>query len=434
MMMTHYWREISGDVEANHPGLPGWTAQVDEAGRLIVPPEAAERFGWQPGAVIQLREDGDEIRLARPITQLKRIYVELTNACNLDCVMCIRNVWDEPSGWMSDQTFDRVMEGLQKISPRPTLFFGGFGEPLSHARLIDWIQQAKDAGASVELITNGTLLDETMMMRLVQSGLDVLWVSLDGATPQSYQDVRLGAELNRVLTHLRRFRELQIRHAWTKPRLGIAFVAMRRNIQDLPAVIQLGLHVGADRFSISNVLPHTLQMRDEILYQRSLYSVSARTPEQTAIVYLPRMDATSETISAVMGVFRGEYQIDFYGSGVTRRLNRCPFVERGSLSIRWDGKVSPCLPLLHTYISYLGERQRCSLAYFVGDILKNDLLSIWNDSSYVALRERLKNFDFSPCCYCNSCERADQNTEDCFGNIAPTCGGCLWAQGFIQCP
>ncbi len=35
---------------------------------------------------------------------------------------------------------------------------------------------------------------------------------------------------------------------------------------------------------------------------------------------------------------------------------------------------------------------------------------------------------------CNSCEMAIENVEDCFGNVHPTCGGCLWAQGLIRCP
>ncbi len=432
--MGHYWREIRSDFDENRRVQTGWIAQVDEKGRLVVPEEVAARFGWKPGALVELHEDGNELRLTRPVTSLARIYVELTNACNLDCTICIRNAWNEPTGWMSEQTFQHVISSLRMISPRPTLFLGGFGEPLAHPRLKDWIRQAKDSGAMIELITNGTLLDEAMIIQLVESGLDVLWVSIDGATPRSYQDVRLSSELDQIKANLKRFQELRLRHAWTKPKLGIAFVAMKRNIQDLPAVIQLGLHAGADRFSVSNVLPYTHQMQDEILYARSLYSFYAQSPERGVVIHLPRMDTTPQTADALESVLRGEYLIDFYGSGVTRRVNRCPFVERGSLAIRWDGKVSPCLSLLHSHVSYLGERQRNSQAYFIGDISESELLNIWNDPAFVALRRRLRSFDFSPCCYCNSCEHADQNLEDCFGNIAPTCGGCLWAQGFIQCP
>jgi hypothetical protein len=38
------------------------------------------------------------------------------------------------------------------------------------------------------------------------------------------------------------------------------------------------------------------------------------------------------------------------------------------------------------------------------------------------------------CRTCNSCDLPDINNEDCFGNVHPACGGCLWSQGFVQCP
>ncbi|MBU4000795.1 MAG: SPASM domain-containing protein, partial [Proteobacteria bacterium] len=62
------------------------------------------------------------------------------------------------------------------------------------------------------------------------------------------------------------------------------------------------------------------------------------------------------------------------------------------------------------------------------------LLDIWNDEPYAAFRKRVKAFDFSPCVSCASCEWAEANEEDCTGNTFPTCGGCLWAQGLVQCP
>ena len=51
----------------------------------------------------------------------------------------------------------------------------------------------------MELITNGTLLTKPLSKQLIEAGLDMLWVSLDGATPESYADVRLGAALPEVL-------------------------------------------------------------------------------------------------------------------------------------------------------------------------------------------------------------------------------------------
>ena len=59
---------------------------------------------------------------------------------------------------------------------------------------------------------------------------------------------------------------------------------------------------------------------------------------------------------------------------------------------------------------------------------------MWEDEAYVAFREKVKKFDFSYCVQCGGCHRLESNQEDCFGNEHPTCGACLWAQGFIQCP
>lgn len=84
---------------------------------------------------------------------------------------------------MSAETFARVMDGVCEVSPRPAVFFGGFGEPFAHPDLLAMLTAAKIAGCRVELITNGTMLDDEVRHALVRIGLDRLWVSIDGATP-----------------------------------------------------------------------------------------------------------------------------------------------------------------------------------------------------------------------------------------------------------
>ncbi len=114
-------------------------------------------------------------------------------------------------------------------------------------------------------------------------GLDLLWVSIDGASPESYADVRLGAELAHVIANVARFSRLRRGGHHPRPELGIAFVAMKRNIADLPDVLRLGLELGAQHFSVSNVLPVTPELQAEMLYARSrnalAYINSAAVPQ-----------------------------------------------------------------------------------------------------------------------------------------------------------
>lgn len=408
--------------------------ETDSCGKAVLPARFAQRYGMNRPTKVRLEEDEAGLRLSHPVDALRRVYIEPTNLCNLDCVTCMRNVWEEPPGKMSLNTFQHILQALQNFPVIPAVFFGGFGEPLSHPAIGEMIAQAHQLGAEVELITNGTLLRPALIDRLVEAGLKRLWVSLDGATPEHYADVRLGAALPQVLDGLQYLKSLRQRHGLNAPRLGIVFVAMKRNIADLPELLRLSMEVGADRLMITNVLPYTPAMREEMLYRRSLYFSEASPSEYTPQIDLPRMDLTPPVGESLLQILQHGFPVTLARQALSQGIHSCPFVEKGSLSVRWDGEVAPCLALLHTHTSYLDDRERRVKAFSFGNVQDRPLSEIWNDPDYRSLRRRLLAFDFSPCTVCNSCEMAESNQEDCYGNPAPTCGGCLWAQGFIQCP
>ena len=408
--------------------------RVDEQGHLVLPSDLAGRFGFVNGAAVHAEERNDVIVLRRSSARLARVYIEPTTLCNLFCRTCVRNVWDEPPGSMSAETFARVIDGVRDVSPPPTIFFGGFGEPFAHPDLLAMLATATSVGCPVEVISNGTHLDDETRRALVRIGVDRLWVSIDGATPESYADVRLWDALPQVIEDLTRLRALRMATRSPVPRLGIAFVAMKRNIADLPEVIRLGQRLGADRFSVSNVLPHSPEMREQVLYARSIDIAEVESSPWSPEVSLPLMDCDEPTLTQLARVEVGRRGRSHSGREGDCRPNTCPFVEKGSVSVRWDGAISPCLPLLHTHRSYLDLRPRTNHAFAVANVNDRGLLAAWSDPAYVDLRERLMAFDFAPCTLCNSCDMADENLEDCIGSPTPACGGCLWAQGFIRCP
>lgn len=412
-------------------------ARVNHQGEIVLPPQFSKDLGITPGDEIRIEPHGQGVYLHPSVQELKRVYVEVTNKCNLNCSTCMRNVWDVEYGHMSAEVFERILSTLDLFSEKPELFLGGYGEPLSHPNILTLIERAKRRGFRVSMITNGILLTQEVARRLIDLKLDMLWVSLDGASAECYTDVRLGDMLPVVLSNLVHLRSLKFQRfglsIWSgHPRLGIAFVAMKRNIHDLGEVIRMGSRLGATEFSVSNVLAHNDSLREEILYTRSLDMIAGQDVRPT--IHVPQMDVNPQTLKALGEVMRDLNQLELTGSYLNRNVDQCPFLEKDSMAVRWDGKVSPCLPLLYTHEHYLGGRKRTSREYFVGDVRANGLVDIWKDSDYRRLRKRLQDFDFSPCTVCNSCEMALENLEDCFGNTQPACGGCLWAQGLICCP
>ena len=201
-------------------------AKIDKQGRLVMPPEIVKRYGLKPGDSMPVSESANGICLRQPVSLLKKLYIEPTNQCNLTCRTCIRNTWDEPLGQMSKTTFKNIIKSLKRFSLLPTVIFGGFGEPLHHPQIADMVAQVKALGAPVELITNGTLLHEKLSRDLMAAGIDVLWLSLDGATPESYADVRLGALLPEVISNVSRMRYSTWAYEYPQFHLGVVFVAM----------------------------------------------------------------------------------------------------------------------------------------------------------------------------------------------------------------
>lgn len=410
-------------------------AQVDDDGRLVLPPELATRYEIRPGVRVLVDEGANSFNLLRP-ARLAKLYIEPTNQCNLNCRTCIRNVWEEPLGKMSDTVFDRVIKGLSAFSPPPTVFFGGLGEPLYHPRIVEMVARSKELGARVEVITNGTLLTADLSRELLAAGIDMLWVSLDGATPESYADIRLGAALPQVIENIAHFRDAinaEVRGGccgWMpkfNAQLGIEFVAMKRNIADLPAVLNLGRQLGVKRFIVTNVLPYTEEMSNETLYSGAL----AYNPYPH--LSLPRINESEITSDPLSQAMR-RMNMTWAGSNPQSAKDHCPFIESGAGAVGWDGSLSPCLPLLHSHVSFPLGRERFSRRWTIGNVTENSLADLWNTPEHIAFRERLQTFDFPPCVLCGGCELAEKNEEDCEGNVFPTCGGCLWSQGVIQCP
>ncbi len=288
-------------------------AEVDDRGRLILPPKVARQYGLNPGSKVRLDEGTNFVRLHRPVTHLTKVYIEPTVDCNLDCITCFRNAWEQPMGRMTEETFESILNGIKQMDPMPSVYFGGIGEPLFHVKTIEWIRRVKELGVKVELITNGTILTEKKSRELIDAELDVLWVSLDGATPEGFGDVRLGAELPLILENLRRLFKMRSGGHFPKPEIGVAFVAMKRNINDLPKLIQMGHTFGAKYYSVSNLQPATPEMQEDRLYTRTMRNIAYLPSPMLPKLNLPKMDFNEDTQAALIGGLQQRMQCQFRG-------------------------------------------------------------------------------------------------------------------------
>lgn len=369
-------------------------------------------------------------------TPLTKLYVEITTTCNLDCETCIRRAWNEPISRMPLGVFSTLMAQLHEFPTPPTIHFGGYGEPMHHPDFLAMVELAKKTGLRVEMTTNGMLLTAEVSKALVDLEVDRVAVSIDGVTPEHYVDIRHRGEFDRVIANMQQLRRIKLRKKGRrgKPKVGIAFVAIKRNVMDLPELPRLATRLGAEEIVVSNLVPHTPEMEQEILYRQSLTACTYRASPWVADMSLPKIDLNGDTTEALAGVFASTASLSWLDNSLSDRNDYCRFAQEGYAAVRWDGEVSPCLSLLHDHPEYIHGRRKDVSHYGLGNINDQSLHDIWASLEFTDFRNSLLDYGYSPCTTCGGCERFPQNHIDCTGNGFPTCGGCLWAQGFVQCP
>jgi MoaA/NifB/PqqE/SkfB family radical SAM enzyme len=365
--------------------------------------------------------------------ELNKIHVEPTNRCNLNCVTCIRHSWDEPFGDMDWFAYQALIGGLADFPETKTIAFAGFGEPLLHARFPDMVRLAHAHGLRTEMTSNATLLTTSIAGSLIDAGLDQFTVSIDGASNGAHGAIRTGASLEEIKTNVRTFyrRSKEVREI--PVRIGIEFVAMKRNIHELPALREIADEIRASFILVTNLLPYTAEMQDEILYSLSPTSYGGQGWTYNPLWMLPQMDWSRETQEPLSMLLRQQPNLSFLDINLSQRNNYCPFVQTGSLAVAWHGGVSPCPALLHSYTCYLRGWKKFFRRCEFGRLPEQSVREIWSNPEYAAFRERVRKFEFSPCTDCGGCDSAEKNEEDCFGNPFPVCGDCLWARGILRC-
>jgi MoaA/NifB/PqqE/SkfB family radical SAM enzyme len=365
--------------------------------------------------------------------ELNKIYLEPTSRCNLTCVTCVRNSWDEPFGDMDWTVYQALIDGLAAFPEAKTIAFAGFGEPLLHGQFPEMVRLAHERGLRTEMTSNAVLLTPPLAERLIDVGLDQFTVSIDGASGGAHEAVRPGTSLDEITANVHMLYRLSLGMRESPLRIGMEFVAMKRNIRELPALRQVAGRIKASFILVTNVLPYTAELQDEILYDLEPSSGNGLGTPYAPLWILPHMDWKSGTKEALFQAISHYPMLSFLDINMNRRNNYCPFVQGGSLAVAWHGGISPCPALMHSYPCFIRGRGKFFRRCGFGSLPDETLDSIWRRPEYAAFRERVRRFDFSPCTDCGGCDMAERNEEDCFGNTFPVCGDCLWARGVLRC-
>ncbi len=179
------------------------------------------------------------------------VFIEITNRCNLDCVMCDRSSMKRKSEFMELDLFKKIIDNAARIGV-PDLKLNRFGEPLMHPNLLEMVRYAKAKNfAKVYFTSNALLLDEEKARVLIELGLDAITFSIDGATKATYEAIRIGSNYEKVERNVLRFHEIRSEMGRKKPVTSLNTMFMKATEAEIFDVLNKWEPV----FDVVNLIP-----------------------------------------------------------------------------------------------------------------------------------------------------------------------------------
>ncbi len=396
---------------------------------------------------------------------------------------------------------NKIVEGFLEIERFKKLFklfphldsvvFSGIGEPLLHPELETMIAGARSKLPSkswIGLQTNGHLLDDDRAAALIAAGLDRICISMDAAVGSTLKLNRIGAEMEGVENAFRAVTLAKKALKATRVQLGIEYVLMRNNLEELPRALGQAASLGATFAIVTQMLPYDERVVKETLYTantdasldfflkrqkeahlrgldlkkyfsiRWKYIKSDRDRELIAFVEAMISEASehripfhfrklltfdeslskqAKNVFARAKICAKEYGLDLQLPALHPKFERqCDFVKNKSLFLAWDGHIYPCYMLWHQYKCFFDGREKPVSPKSFGQLPDQDVLEIWNSAPYEDFRKEVENYGFP---YCSNCSMgpcdliSNEGFEyDCFTMEVP-CGDCPWCMGLMQC-
>ncbi len=139
----------------------------------------------------------------------KTMLLDVTNICNHNCVFCAHSVMTRKKKLIDENFAMHILKEAYEAGVRETGFYM-YGEPLINQKLEEYVAYAKKCGYEYTYITtNGSLLTRERAERLIDSGLDSIKFSINGATKESYLFAHGKDEFELVIENLIRLAEIR---------------------------------------------------------------------------------------------------------------------------------------------------------------------------------------------------------------------------------
>jgi len=287
--------------------------------------------------------------------------------------MCPRttfsNEWE--SGDMPLSMYRKISEYFDRVE---NIHLQGWGEPLLSPDIFEMVHMAKTKHCSVSLTTNGVNVTPDISKRLIQEGLDIIAISIAGATKETHERIRCGSNFEQLVENIKGLSDLKARTKSKKPKMVISFLMTKINYEELPDIVHLSKNMGVNEFVATNLDYAPTASLDEL----RLFSCNMTNGGFKKIVEMAVKEARKNRMP-----FR-VYPLEM------EDVVMCEMNPLRIVFLSHDGCVSPCVYLNMAKRGLL-QRVFCGSSSEIqkvcfGNVREHDFMDIWEKSDYQDFR------------------------------------------------
>lgn len=309
----------------------------------------------------------------------RRLVLELTNACNMSCVMCGRNAAKfKPTMFDMDvfHSLEPIMDTIEEV----TLM--GWGEPTMHPHFIEMLETINRHAARKYFCSNGMNLAK-IKQALFDYKVDVFAISLDGAGPETNDRIRRGSNIEFITSELRDIVKIKKERELKYPWINFVFCAMQQNLHELPDMVRLAADIGIEEVKVVYLTAFSHELQDEVLWG---------CESEVLEVFDQAVELADELgVQMKLPHIAGK---DIAGD----KPHKDCFVPWRDFFLGSDGLVRPCMSTPVQFFEY--------------DMHK-DFMEMWNDESYQNYRRSVNDIDQmdKPCKRCYQSSHCNWNNK-----------------------
>lgn len=168
-----------------------------------------------------------------------QVLVDVTEKCNLACIHCPHPVFKNSEHYASrslnPELNAKLVDEVRQYGQNFTQYirYAANGEPLTHPDIYEMIDYAThNSGVMVTLTTNGTLLTEKRIERLLATNIDVIDISIDAFKPETYAKIRVNGNLNITQANVLKLIEMSQKQSSSNTKVVVSYVEQPQNFHE----------------------------------------------------------------------------------------------------------------------------------------------------------------------------------------------------------